>query len=71
MMAKMHSMTGSIENQRIPEFDPGLLAESLRMSVEQRAARHQAALTLVLEMQRAGRELREPTESTAAKTVRS
>jgi hypothetical protein len=47
-------------------IDLSLLDESLQMTPEQRALRHQVALNLMLEMQRAGRELRDRAERTAA-----
>ena len=39
-------------------FDLSLIDESLRSSYEQRLVMHQQALTLALEMERAGRRLR-------------
>jgi hypothetical protein len=58
------------EAAELAGIDPGLLDESLRLNPEQRAVRHQAALDLMLEMERAGRELRERTEQTAAAALR-
>jgi hypothetical protein len=52
-------------------FDLSLIDESLRCSYEQRARQHQEALTLALELERIGRELRERTQPTAATAVRS
>jgi hypothetical protein len=63
-------MTDPNPCQRTPELDLSLLAESLQMSAEQRALRHQSALNLMLEMERAGRELRERPESSVATTGR-
>ena len=40
-------------------FDLSLIRESLALSYEQRAIQHQAALDLALEMERAGKRLRE------------
>ena len=40
-------------------FDMSLVRESLALSYEQRLLQHQAALELVLEMERAGRRLRD------------
>jgi hypothetical protein len=42
-------------------FDMSLVRESLRLTYEQRAILHQAALDLILEMERAGQALRDPT----------
>lgn len=51
-------------------LDMSLLDESLRCSYEQRAVQHQQALTLALEMERAGRQLRDRTQSSAAASLR-
>lgn len=51
-------------------IDLSLLDEGLRLNPEQRALRHQAALDLMLEMRRAGQELRERTKQTVAATLR-
>jgi len=42
-------------------FDLSLVEESLRLTPQQRLLQHQAALELVLAMERAGNELRERT----------
>jgi hypothetical protein len=47
-------------------FDLSLVDESLRLTPEQRLLQHQAALELVLAMERAGVELRERTAQPAA-----
>jgi hypothetical protein len=47
-------------------FDLSLVDESLRLTPEQRLLQHQAALELVLAMERAGMELRERTTQLAA-----
>jgi hypothetical protein len=49
-------------------IDLSLIDEALRLSPEQRLLQHQAALELVLEMERAGMELRERTAQPAAAT---
>jgi hypothetical protein len=51
-------------------FDLTLVEENLRCSPEQRALQHQQALSLALELERAGRELRERTQQTIAATDR-
>jgi hypothetical protein len=56
-----------MDSQRIAElagFDLSLIEESLRSSPEQRALQHQQALTLLLQLEIAGKELRERAEST-------
>lgn len=45
-------------------FDMSLIRVSLGYSYDQRAIQHQAALDLMLEMERAGRQLRDATQST-------
>lgn len=58
----------AIKQAELAGFDISLIEESLRLSPEQRAIQHQAALTLALELERAGKELRErdqPSSSTA------
>jgi hypothetical protein len=47
-------------------FDLSLVDESLRLTPEQRLLQHQAALELMLAMERAGMELRERTTQLAA-----
>jgi hypothetical protein len=47
-------------------FDLSLVDESLRLTPEQRLLQHQAALELMLAMERAGVELRERTAQPAA-----
>ncbi len=44
-------------------FDMSLIRVSLGYSYDQRAIQHQAALDLMLEMERAGRQLRDATQS--------
>ena len=50
-------------------FDLSLVNENLRMSHEQRSLQHQAALDLALEMERAGRALREQSQRASATPV--
>ena len=45
-------------------FDMTLVRVSLGYSYDQRAIQHQVALDLMLEMERAGRQLRDATQST-------
>jgi hypothetical protein len=49
----------AIKQAELAGFDISLIDESLRLSPEQRAIQHQAALMLALELERAGKELRE------------
>jgi hypothetical protein len=49
-------------------IDLSLTEDNLRLSFEQRALQHQAALNLALEIERAGRELRERSASASAAT---
>jgi hypothetical protein len=51
-------------------FDLSLLEESLSYSYEERAVHHQRALDLALEMEKAGRQLRERSQSTSSAFVR-
>jgi len=48
-----------IEEAERAGFDLSLVEESLSYSYEQRALHHQAALNLVLEMENAGRRIRD------------
>jgi hypothetical protein len=66
----MAASTNPIEDAIQAGFDISLIEESLSYSHEKRLLQHQAALDLVLEMERAGQTLRERTESTAAASVR-
>lgn len=47
-------------------FDLSLMEENLQCSPERRALQHQEALSLALELERAGRELRERTQPAPA-----
>jgi hypothetical protein len=51
-------------------FDMSLIRESLGLSYEQRALQHQAALDLMLEMERAGQKLRDAAQSADPATQR-
>lgn len=62
--------THPIEDAIRAGFDLSLIEESLSYSHEKRLLQHQAALDLVLEMERAGRYLRERAESPTAASVR-
>jgi hypothetical protein len=53
-----------VEEAERAGFDLSLIEESLSYSYEQRALHHQAALNLAIEMERAGRQLRERNQST-------
>jgi hypothetical protein len=61
-------MTACEEAERAG-FDLSLIEESLGYTYEQRALFHQAALDLALELERAGRGLREQHRLTAAAFV--
>ena len=63
-----------IDAQKIAElagFDLSLIDESLRSSPEQRVLQHQQALALALQLEMAGKDLRERAESSTAATDRS
>lgn len=47
-------------------IDLGLIDDNLRLTFEQRAMQHQAALDFALEVERAGQRLRERSAKTAA-----
>jgi hypothetical protein len=51
-------------------FDLSLIEESLCHSYEQRAVHHQRALDLALELEKAGQQLRERSQSTATASLR-
>jgi hypothetical protein len=59
----------SIENAERAGFDLSLAEESLRCTYEQRAIQHQEALSLALELERIGRELRDRTQPTSPTAV--
>ena len=60
----------AIEEAERAGIDLSLIEDSLRLSYDQRAILHQQALNLALELERAGRELRERSESADSATVR-
>jgi lipopolysaccharide biosynthesis protein len=51
-------------------FDLSLIRENLSLTYEQRALQHQAALDLMLEMERAGQRLRDTAQSSDPATQR-
>lgn len=51
-------------------FDISLIRESLALSYEERVLQHQAALDLMLEMERAGQKLRDAASSSDPATQR-
>jgi hypothetical protein len=61
----MAEILTAIDEAQRAGFDLSLIEESLSYSYEQRAVHHQRALDLALEMERAGRQLRERSQSTA------
>jgi hypothetical protein len=66
----MAGLPGAVEEAERAGFDLSLVEDSLRLSYDQRAIQHQQALNLALELERAGRELRERSESANSATVR-
>ena len=66
----MASPVNPIEEAQQAGFDLSLIEESLSYSYEQRALHHQAALNLAIEMEKAGRQLRERTQSTTSASLR-
>jgi hypothetical protein len=60
----------AIEEAERAGFDMSLIDESLRLSHEQRALQHQEALNLALELESAGRKLRERPEPPDSAAVR-
>lgn len=55
----MPARRSALEDAERAGFDLSLIEESLRLSYDQRAMQHQEALNLALELERAGRKLRE------------
>ena len=55
----MTTSVDAIEEAERAGFDLSLIDQSLSLSYEQRALQHQAALDLLLEMERAGQKLRD------------
>lgn len=60
----------AIEEAERAGFDLSLIDESLRLSYDQRALQHQEALNLALELERAGRKLRERSQPTDPAALR-
>lgn len=59
MLPCMPARPSALEEAERAGFDLSLIDESLRLSYDQRAMQHQEALNLALELERAGRKLRE------------
>jgi hypothetical protein len=59
-----------IEEAERAGFDLSLVDESLSYSYEQRALHHQAALNLALEMENAGRRIRDRNQPTTSASLR-
>ena len=60
---RMSKRSDAIAEAERAGFDLSLVDESLSLSYDQRALQHQEALNLVLELEAAGRKLRERPES--------
>ena len=60
----------AIETAERAGIDLSLIDESLRLTPEQRALQHDSALDLVLQMESAGRQLRDATQQTLSSNVR-
>lgn len=69
-MVSPMSPRSAIDEAERAGFDLSLIEESLGLSYDQRAFQHQQALNLALELERAGRELRERSESADSAPVR-
>jgi hypothetical protein len=66
----MSRYLNAIEAAECTGVDLSLIDESLGYSYEQRAVHHQEALNLALELEKAGRELRERYQPPAAAPLR-
>lgn len=66
----MSSRPSAIDEAERAGFDLSLIEESLSLSYDQRAIQHQQALNLALEVERAGRELRERPKSVDSAPLR-
>lgn len=66
----MSTCPGAIAEAERTGFDLSLVEDSLALSYDQRAFQHQQALNLALELERAGRELRERPESAGPASLR-
>jgi hypothetical protein len=63
MLPSMPDRPSAIEEAERAGFDLSLVEESLSLSYDRRALQHQEALNLALELEAAGRKLRERSES--------
>ena len=70
MLPFMPAHQTAIEEAERAGIDLSLVEESLRLSYDQRALQHQEALNLALELERAGRKLRERAEPADSAAVR-
>ena len=68
--AHMSKLLTATEIAERSGFDVSLLRVSLSYSYDQRALQHQAALDLMLEMEAAGRKLRDKNRPTDRQTLR-
>ncbi len=66
----MSGHMNAIEEAERAGFDPSLIDANLSYSYEKRVLLHDAALTLALEMEQAGQELRGNAQSTPAAPLR-
>jgi hypothetical protein len=66
----MSARPSAIQEAERAGFDLSLIDDNLSLSYDQRAIQHQQALSLALELERAGRELRERSESVDSAAVR-
>lgn len=66
----MSERPNAIEEAERAGFDSSLIDANLSYSYEKRVLLHDAALALVLEMEKIGRQLRDNTQSTAPASVR-
>ena len=66
----MSTRPNAIEEAERAGFDLSLIEDSLGLSYDQRAIQHQQALNLALELERAGRQLRERSESAHSAALR-
>jgi hypothetical protein len=62
MLPSMPNHSNAVEEAERAGFDLSLAEESLSLSYDQRALQHQEALYLALELEAAGRKLRERPE---------
>lgn len=62
MVPKMSTRLSAVEEAERAGFDLSLIDDNLSLTYDQRAFQHQQALNLALEIERAGRDLRERSE---------